>query len=233
MPRDMTRFRAYLDQVRGGGEILAPIVSANPMAREHMLACLDALEALGAEQVLHDACAEAEKRLARSSVEVKASVVPIDDVRGAWSERTLMDFDHRFQPRKMRQKYGYVTALVFASETPSAALVRERVLAALYRAAWIERHGDAARVADMMRQEGNALRFAGAEGPRLADPDAARAALAPHRDATLHATRFAAMFGDAAARRVGHKPLGLPDDAGLALALEEAKQTREKPEDLV
>lgn len=229
----MKRFRAYLDEVQGGGEVLTPLVAANPMAREHMLAYVDALEALDADRILREACAEAEKRLARSPVEAKVSLVPVDDVRGAWSERTLVDFDHRFAPRKMRAKYGYVTALVFASETPKAALLRERVLAALYRAAWTERHGDAASVADMMRQEGNALRFAGAQGPRLADPDAARAALAPHLGASLHATRFAAMFGDAAARRVGHKPLGLSDDAGFALGLDDAMRAREKPEDLV
>jgi hypothetical protein len=124
-------------------------------------------------------------------------------------------------------------ALVYASEAPTAALLRERILAAAYRRAYVERHGGARTVRDMMRQEGNALRFAGATGPRVPDPAAARAALAPHLDATLHATRFAAMYGDRAAERVGHAKLGLPDDAGFAVALEDAMRAREMPESLV
>lgn len=235
MPRDMKRFQAYLGKVTGGGggEVLVPLIAANPMAREHMVACVDELLALGADRVLAEACAEAGKRLAGCDAERKVSVVPVDDVGGAWSERTLMDFDNRFGLRKAKKDHGYSVGLVYVSEPRNAALVRERVLAAVYRAAWTKRHGPPETVRAMMRQEGNALRFAGATGPRVADVDAARRALAPHLDATLHATQFAAMYGDDAARRVGHAPLGLRTDAGFAVALDDALRQRERPEDLV
>lgn len=234
MPRDMARFNAYLQKVTGGPEVVVPLIAANPMAREHMVAYVDALEAFDAERVVAEACVDASRRLAHVALDRKLSLVPVDDVRGAWSERTLMDFEMRGGARKVARKYPYVTAVVYASETPTPRLVRERVLAAAYRAAWAEaRAEEPETVRAMMRREGNALRFAGTTEPRLDDAAAARAVLAPHLDATLHATRFAAMYGDDAASRVGHKPLGLPADAGFALALEDAMRQRERPEDLL
>lgn len=237
LPRDMARFHAYLEKVKQGpeGEVFVPLIAANPMAREHMVAFVDALRALGADRILADACAEASKRLAASDLALKLSLVPIDDVGGAWSERTLVDFDNRFGMRKAKAgwaKYGFVTANVYVSEPPTPVLVRERLLAAAYRAAWTHRHGQAQTLRDMMQQEGNALRFAGAQGPSVPELDRVRATLASHLDATLHATRFAAMYGDEAAKRCGHAPLGLPDDAGFAAALADALRGPTRPEEL-
>lgn len=236
MPRDMTRFHAYLEKVTGNGEIFAPLIAANPMARPHMVAFVDTLDALGADAILADACADAERRLARCELARKVSLVPIDDVGGAWSEKTLVDFGARFGDEKIHKrassrKYPFVTAVAYVSEPPTKTLLRERVLAALYRAAWADAHGPPLTLRAMLEQEGNALRFAGAAGPIVPDVEAVRGALAPHLDATLHATRFAAMYGDAAAQRAGHKPLGVPDDAGFALALHDAKRAKSKPEE--
>lgn len=233
MPRDMARFHAYLARLQAEGSLVAPLVAANPMARGHMLDLLDRLDALGADRALAEAAEEASRRLARSPVESRLSLVPVDDVGGAWSERTMVDFDLRFGSKRPKKDYGYVTGAVYASEDVTPALVRERLLAAAYRAAHVRRHGHAETLRAMLAQEGRALVFAGAEGPRVADVEHVRRALAPHLDARTHATRFAAMYGDRAAERCGHKPLGLPDDAGFALALADARASREKPEDEV
>lgn len=225
-PRDMARFHAYLDLVKGGGtgELMAPLVAANPMAREHMVAFVDALAALPADGILAEACREAERRLPHAGLDTRVSLVPIDDVRGAWSERTLVDLGNRFPEVKpgATDKYRYLTALVYASETPTADLLRQRILAAIYRSAWIAKRGGARTVGDMMRQEGHALRFAGVQEAPADAIERARAALEPHLDATLHATRFCAMYGDKAARRVGHKALGIPDNAGFIVGLADA-----------
>lgn len=224
MPRDMKRFEAYLAKVKAGarGDVFAPLVVANPMAKPHMVTLVDQLLALGADRILAEACAESERRLARSALTTRVSLTPVDDVGGAWSERALVDFDMRFGSKRPKRDYGFVTAAVYASEPPSAETMRGRILAAVYRAAYVARHGHAQTLREMLAQEGAALAFAGVKGPRVADVDAVRRALEPHLDATLHATRFAAMYGDAAAARVGHKPLGLPDDAGFAVALADA-----------
>jgi len=156
MPRDMERFHAYLAKVKNGpeGEIFAPIIAANPMAKPHMLAYADALLALDADRVLADACAEAERRLAKSPLATKVSLTPVDDVGGAWSDRSLVDFEMRFGSKRPKKDYGYVTAVVYASETPAAAMVRERVLAAIYRAAWSARFGYPEKVRDLLAREG-------------------------------------------------------------------------------
>jgi hypothetical protein len=234
-PRDMARFHEYVAKIKGGpdGGIFAPLVAANPMAKPHMIAYADALAALGADRLLSEAASEAARRLAHSPVETKLSLVPIDDVGGGWSERAMVDFAARFGDGKKRARdYGYTSAMVYASEPPAAPLVRERLLAAVYRRAWWERHGTPRTLREMLRQEANALRFAGAKVPTVTDPTTARRILDPLLDATLHATLFAAMYGDAAAERCGHKQLGLPDNAGFAIALE-AACGEEKPEELV
>jgi hypothetical protein len=51
-PRDRRRFHRYLAALTGGTDDVAlPIAVANPMAKEHALAKLDQLLALGAEDV--------------------------------------------------------------------------------------------------------------------------------------------------------------------------------------
>lgn len=238
MPRGMERFQEYLRRLQDGpeGGLLASLVAANPMAKPHMLAYLDALVGFDAEGVMAEACREAERRLAHVALDLRASLVPVDDVAGAWSERTLVDFDARFPDKLAKRgttaKYPYASALVYASETPTAALVRERMLAAAYRAAHVRRHGAALTLRDMMRREGRALRFAGVRGAPAEEPEEARAALMPHLDAAEHPTRFAAMYGDAAARRVGHRPLGAPPNAGFVVALDDALRERETAESL-
>lgn len=229
MPRDRARFDAYLAKVKSGpeGEVFAPLIAANPMAREHMIALADRLLAEGADAALAEACVQAERRLGASDLDANVSLTPVDDLGGAWSERTLVDFDMRFDSKRPKRDYGFVTAVVYAGESPTIDTVRERVLAAIYRAAHVKRHGHPETVREMMTQEGRALRFAGISPPRHVDVAAARDALAPHLDATLHATRFAAIYGDEAAKRVGHRPLGVPENAAFAVALAEA--AREPP----
>jgi hypothetical protein len=53
-PRDMQRFRQYIATLTGGGDDVAlPIGVANPMAKEHAVARIDELLALGADRAEH------------------------------------------------------------------------------------------------------------------------------------------------------------------------------------
>jgi hypothetical protein len=74
------------------------------------------------------------------------------------------------------------------------------------------------------------MRLAGARDPVL-EPQAfvrARDVLRPHLDRDDPGGFVAALFGDAAARELGHEPLGLPARAGLALALHGRLEPRER-----
>src|SRR5437870_662459 len=89
-PRDMPRFRQYIAMLTGGGDdVVLPIGVANPMAKEHAVARIDELLALGADTVGAEAATSAQARLAgvQGDNEIKASVVLADDVAGGWTNR--------------------------------------------------------------------------------------------------------------------------------------------------
>src|SRR5437899_9620059 len=96
-PRGMRRFRQYIATLTGGTQdVVLPIGVANPMAKEHAVAKIDELLALGAETIGAAAAASANERLERIPLafssasaagtaaegEIKASVVLADDVGG-------------------------------------------------------------------------------------------------------------------------------------------------------
>src|SRR5215204_5248833 len=91
-PRDMARFKRYLHTItQGTDDIVVPIVAANPMAREHVLARVNELLAQGAEEVGAGAAEEAAGRLAAVPDQLKASLVVADDVGGGWTNRYLTE----------------------------------------------------------------------------------------------------------------------------------------------
>src|SRR5436305_9155418 len=100
-PRGMARFREYIDTLTGGGDdVVLPIGVANPMAKEHALAKLDELLALGAEEIGAAAAEAAQRRLeAIDTVEIKASIVLADDVGGGWTNRSTTEAMVRFPER--------------------------------------------------------------------------------------------------------------------------------------
>jgi hypothetical protein len=74
------------------------------------------------------------------------------------------------------------------------------------------------------------MRLAGARNPAL-EPGAllrTREILSDKLDRDDPATLIAALFGDQAARELGHPPLGLPPRAGLALALHGRLEPRKR-----
>ncbi len=98
MPRDRERFYHYLRTIWNCYEEnfeLIPLMFANPMARDHVTTLLDALLAMGADQIAASAAAEAAPRLPDGPGEFKASIVVCDDLKGGWTNR----FDYEFKNR--------------------------------------------------------------------------------------------------------------------------------------
>jgi hypothetical protein len=93
--------------------------------------------------------------------------------------------------------------------------VREAVLTAVYRIAYIQRHGPARTLRDMLTQEGEVMAMAGCTGPTLDADDIAytREVLVPYLDATDMRTAIECLFGDAAGRTLGFTPRGLSGPA--------------------
>ncbi|MEK7743429.1 MAG: hypothetical protein AAB578_03500 [Elusimicrobiota bacterium] len=124
----------------------------------------------------------------------------------------------------------WLQGVLWSSEAPTERAVREAILTAAYGVAYMERHGLARTLREMLAQEGQVMALAGCSGPTLDAEDIAytREVLIPYLDAEDMRTCFECLFGDAAARSLGFTPQGLSPWAGLALALHDARPNRKK-----
>src|SRR5689334_16330374 len=176
LPRTYARFRQYLRTVMtadGAGPELVPLLLANPMAKDHVTALLDALLALDADGVAARAAAEAAAALAEEPGEFDAGLVVVDDLLGGWTNRYAAEFTVRFQsgpppeppPPWMTRRWVY--GALWSSEPATEAGVREAMAAAVYRMAYVRRHGLARTLRDRLAQEGAVLAAAGCTAPAL------------------------------------------------------------------
>ena len=232
-PRDMQRFRRYLAALTAGtDDVVLPIGAANPLAKEHALGRLDELLGMGAEDIGAAAAAEAASRLAGRvslEVEVKVSLVLVDDVGGDWTNRYTTEASVLF-PRRGALKRPFATGLAWTSEPPVRERLYAEVLGAIYRVVYQQRRGLPVTLRAMLDQEGLAQSFAG-EVPDLGPDEVVRARriLAEVGDDPGYPTAFACLYGDEAAQQLGYRSLGLPPRAGFAVALADALACRQDP----
>jgi hypothetical protein len=227
IPRGPERFSAYLKtMVRADGTDvhLPPLVAMNPMAKDHVPALLDALLAAEAEATGADACIDAAKHVEGTPGDFKLGLVVADDLKGGWTNRFASEFSHRIEG-PAAYKRGWLSAMIWSSEPPALATVREEVMQVIFRAAHVLEHGTASNLAQMLAQEGHVMAMAGCSEPSLepADLDYTREILQPHLAATDVPTLIPCLFGDPAAYALGYPPQGLTHRAGLALALSNAQ----------
>jgi hypothetical protein len=243
IPRGHARFRQYLRTILtpdGKGLDLPSLLVMNPMGREHVTELLDALLAMGADGIAARAVAEASARLADEPGDCKVTLVIADDWKGGWTNRYAEEFTHRIQavpppsagPRMPPWvKCPWLTAILWSSEPAGERAVREAVLTAVYRSAYVQRHGPALTLRAMLVQEGQVMAAAECAGPALDPDDLAytREVLAPFLDTEDKRTAMECLFGDAPGRTLGFAPRGLSPWAGLALALADARADRGAP----
>ena len=154
-----------------------------------------------------------------------------DDLMGGWTNRYADEFALRFRcggpPESLARwlKHFWITAVVWSSEPATERAVREAVLTAVYRSAYVHRHGPARTLRDMLAQEGSVMAQAGCIAPELEaeDLDYTREVLVPYLDADDMRTAIECLFGDEPGRTLGFTPRGLSPWAGLALALHDAR----------
>jgi hypothetical protein len=166
--------------------------------------------------------------------EFKVGLVVCDDLLGGGTNRYSYEFGFRFgraidgsqrqKPPSRWIKDFWLQGVLWSSEAPTERAVREAILTAVYRAAYMHQHGQARILREMLTQEGQVMARAGCSGPALGAEDLVytREVLAPFLDADDLRTCIECLFGDAAARTLGFTPRGLSPWAGLALALHDA-----------
>lgn len=236
-PRGRERFHEYLRTMRnndGSGLDLPPLVTMNPMAREHVPKLLDELLAIDAESIAARTVAGAAGNLVDVPGDDKIGLVVADDLLGGWTNRYASEFNVRFPPLRLSpagikapkwSPHVWLPAVLWSSEAVSPQAVRETVLATIFRAAYIVRHGHARTLADRLAQEGWVMAKAGCGEPVQIEGELAqtRRVLNDLLAANDMRTAIECLFGDVAAHSLGFTPRGLGPRAGLALALHDAR----------
>lgn len=224
MPRDMTRFKAYLEATIGDAQRTAdvrtpPLVAMNPMAKPHVLERINEWIALEADTVVVARLEDAASRLERSLPPVKVGLVLTDDAGGGWTNRTFGDYGFRFGMDAMRRT-GWLSLPLWSSDAPDLERLRVDTLMLAARYAHVLEHGAPVTLGAMLRQEGFAAAFAGKSVTLEPDDlDYTRAVLEPLLHSTHQPTIIAALYGDDAARELGYPALGLSRSAGFELGL--------------
>jgi uncharacterized protein YjaZ len=151
-------------------------------------------------------------------------LVVADDLMGCWTNRYTSEFSARFE-MQYSLKRGWLSGILWTSETPSEQRVREEILTTVYRTAYIQQHGFARTLQEMLMQEGYAMAMAGCTQPTLdwGDLTYTHEVIVPYLAAQDYPTVITCLFGDGAAYALGYKLQGLSERAGLALALHEAQ----------
>ncbi len=238
----MKRFKAYLRAIfeydrNGQARVckLPTLLAMNPMGKDHVTALLDDYLAIDGDGVGAQAAREAAAQLADVPGDFKVGLLVCDDLLGGGTNRYDYEFAFRFgadvshagdgPPPSRWVKDYWLTGVLWSSETPSEQAVREAILTAAHRVAYMKRHGYARTLRDRLTQEGQVMARAGCSGPTLDAEDIAytREVLVPYLDADDMRTCIACLFGDAAAGTLGFTPTGLSPWAGLALALHDAR----------
>jgi hypothetical protein len=208
----------------------------NPMGKDHVTALLDAYLAMDADGIGALVAAEVAARLADVPGDFKVGLVVADDLMGVGTNRYDCEFAWRFGPHQLHSggsppkrprwlKDYWLQGVLWSSEPPSERAVREAILTAAHRVAYMQQHGPARTLREMLAQEGQVMARAGCSGPTLDTEDIAytREVLADFLDTDDMRTCIECLFGDAAARTLGFTPCGLSPWAGLALALHDAR----------
>src|SRR5215510_12734517 len=172
MPRGMERFRAYLQTMVDPEtkDLQLPLGAMNPMGKDHVPALLDEYLAFDADGLAAGAVAEAELRLGTVPGEFTVALVISDDAMGGWTNRYTSELVARSGAKPLHKR-GWITGILWTSETPSAQATREEALTAVYRAAHIQQRGFAATLREIMAQEGYAMAMAGCSKPSLDEDD--------------------------------------------------------------
>jgi hypothetical protein len=226
LPRGWERFQAYLQTMVDAKthDLKLPLVGMNPMGKDHIPALLDEYLAFDADAVAAVAVAGAEANVTQIPGEFKVTLILSDDAMGGWTNRYTSEFSQCCGSKPFFKR-GWLAGTLWTSEKPSAERVCEEVLTTVYRGAYIQEHGFAVTLGEILSQEGYAMAMAGCKGPAcdVEEIDYTREVIAPSLDTKDYPTILTCLFGDEAARALGYAPFGLSLRAGFALALHDVR----------
>jgi len=134
-PVSSARFREYIAKLEGDkkGDLVLPISGYNPMAKEHILRKIEALESLDAECLMEDTIQAFNQEIDNNS-EAKIEVVLniADDLKGGWTNHYTTDFDSKFKLNALVAR-KFCAPYLWTSENYDKSLIQSRTRAYLSR----------------------------------------------------------------------------------------------------
>lgn len=220
IPRGPQRFQQYLNIVQDGkGGMGLPLAMLNPMGKEHVPALFDQLLAMDTDGMAYTLIEETAKNLAAIDGDFRIVLTIADDAGGGWTNRYDWEFKHRFETRPFH-RHGWLVSVLWSADELKSESVREELLTTVYRGAYIQQHGYADTLDEMLNQEAYALGMAGVAQWMDADEVAYSAeVLAPFLDDEDRPIQLVCFYGDPAAHNLGLPLQGLSERAGFAVAL--------------
>ncbi|HEX3149994.1 MAG TPA: hypothetical protein VHR66_18095 [Gemmataceae bacterium] len=233
LPRDRERFKTYLRTISNtdGTDIdLLPMLAMNPMGKEHVTALVDELMSMDADGIAARAVADLANEHADLPGDYRAALIVADDLMGGWTNRWAYEFDFRVGYGPGAKRFWGPFGILWSSEPASVGRVKVAIRTAVYRTAYMQRHGRPSTLREIMIQEGRIMAQADCVGPMLEaeDMEHTRELLVPFLDASDKRTIIECLFGDAAGATLGFTPRGLSPWAGIALALHDAQMLAAK-----
>ena len=197
------RFLGYVDAAKHG----APISGYNPMTSKPVIATIEALLAMHAEERAERVANDVARELAFSDDTHMHLTV---STPGMWTDRLGTEVHHRLAGNDPN------AILWWCGEEPTPELFDAEVIAQTVRTIGTLRDGAPASLRAAVAQEGAACAMSGAVG--AFDESAADALAILGGDPSL-ATMVGFLYGDEAAAALGFTPLGLGDHVGYAHAV--------------
>lgn len=221
LPRGPERFQAYIATLKDPktGDMSLPLGNMNPMGKDYIPQLLDEYLALNGDGIAQTVVEQLAADSLFEDAEFQTALVIADDAHGQWTNRISTDFKNRYDSRPMFRR-GWLVALLWTSEKPSHESMKKTLLETVYRGLYVHQHGYPSNLKQLIQQEGFAQTKSGAINKfDTEELEYTRELLTPLLLADDEPTLIAALFGDPAAKELGHRPLGLSQNAGLEFGL--------------
>ena len=211
-PRNVQRFREdYLRLLQGerNADMIMPIGQWNPMAKEHILGKISALQKLNAEPYVAEILKgiNREQPSLQDDRNIGVSICIADDLMGGWTNRFTTDYDNRFKINALIQR-NFCTPLFWSGEDYDVDKIRTRTLEACYRTLYWLSHSKPLTLADHLQQE---LFVAQKSGLTLAKKgrETLTAFYELHKNKADYPLIFSYFYGDEACRSLNFPIFGL------------------------
>lgn len=154
-PRDMVRFKDYLQTLTGGdnNKMELPIMGFNPMAKEHVLEKLIALKALNADKIIEETLEQINKNIKELNGDTYQVVINLpDDLKGGWTDFYTSDYGCKFKIKNFAKR-NFCIPLFWSSEEYSQESIKQVILEFCYRTIYFTKNVPNESLEDHVNQE--------------------------------------------------------------------------------